>query len=189
MHVRARDLVTFRRKMTFSNMRSRSNELPGGVQVAVSALVPTGSWALPQQGRLGGAAAWELGVPAPASRMRADQRVAYVDQIVSDHAQADPSLHAFGTAVSASAQAMSPLDYADSSFTASSPRLCLPEPAALFQFLPLSTVRVSIRYRNPPDTFVLDCPFLCLRIEPCIGGDQPRNASEHPLMRFNGRQQ
>jgi len=140
---------------------------------------------------------WDVGrcpalgwaVPPPASRTGADERVSYVDQIVSDHAQADPSLHAFGAAVSASAQAVPPFDYADPSFTASSPRLCLPEPAALFQFLPLSTVRISVRYRNPPDTFVLGCPFLCLRIKARIGRDQPRNASENPLVRFNRRQQ
>src|SRR5689334_9105103 len=84
---------------------------------------------------------------------------------------------------------MSPLDYADSSFTASSPRLCLPEPAALFQFLPLGTVRVSVRYRDPLHTFFLGYPFLCLRIEARIGCDQPRNASENPLVRFNRRHQ
>src|SRR4051794_34362983 len=117
------------------------------------------------------------------------QCLSYVDQVVGDHAESDPALYAFGTSVAASAQSMAALDDADTSFAAGSPRLRLPEPAALFELFPLRTMRVSVRHRYPAHTQFLRCSFVCPRIEAGIGCDQPRQATEDSLVRFNGGQQ
>jgi hypothetical protein len=54
---------------------------------------------------------------------------AYVDEVIADHPEPDPSLHSRGSFVAATVQAVPPLEYADSAFAARSPLLPFAEPA------------------------------------------------------------
>ena len=128
-----------------------------------------------------------LGPAARASRSGTSERPPDVDQIVRDHAEADPAFHSFHAAVAAAAQSMPPLEYADAAFAAGSPTLRLLEPAALLQFLALRTVVLRFGTATHLTPLLLNCPFLRLRIEARIGGDQSRHAPEFALVRFHRR--
>jgi hypothetical protein len=60
------------------------------------------------------------------------QGVSDVDQVVGEHAEADPALHPFGTPVTTTVQAMATFDDADPSLTPGSPRLRFLKPATPF---------------------------------------------------------
>src|ERR1700730_14667179 len=54
-----------------------------------------------------------------------------VDEIISDHAEADPALHSGIASVAAAIQTVSPLDHADAPLASGAPFLAVAEPAFL----------------------------------------------------------
>ena len=81
------------------------------------------------------------------------QRSADVDEVVGDHAEPDPALHAGLAPVAAAREAVPALDDADASFAAGAPFLAVAEPA----FLLLASALLALG-RAIGDADALDAP-------------------------------
>src|ERR1017187_3433649 len=79
---------------------------------------------------------------------RFHQCFAKVDQIIGDHAEPNPALHAGVFLVERSSQAVPSFQQADSSLAAGSPLLSFLEPALFLMLAPRGTFGGAIRNRN-----------------------------------------
>src|SRR6516225_7678226 len=112
-----------------------------------------------------------------------------VDQVVGDHAKADPALDAGLASVSAAVQTVPSLDHADAALGAGPPLLPLAEPALLLLALALRALGGAIRDANALDAFGLCGGLVFARVEAGIGGHQVRRAPQPRLMGLDRRHQ
>src|SRR5215467_256808 len=99
------------------------------------------------------------------------QLTTHVDEVIGDNAQAHPSSQARHAAISASCQAMSPFEHADSAFASGSPLLAVLEPASLLQSASFLAVRAPVRYGNVLHSQRLRSSFIGVGIIARIGSD------------------
>src|SRR5262245_37381862 len=112
---------------------------------------------------------WHCGVVPNDSRTTRCQIAPDVDQVVGNHPQPHPALHALQSVVTATGQPVAALDDTDSSFTPRPPLLCSLEPTLLLQSTSFLTARVPVRKRNVLHPQRMGSFFIRLGVETCIG--------------------
>ena len=117
----------------------------------------------------------------------AGEDAADVDEIIADHAESNPALHAAVPFVPATVEPVAALHYADASFTASPPFLPVLEPGLLLFLLPIGALGVAIGNADAFDSLFVRRLFVAGRVEGSIRGDQVRNASQLLLVGFDRR--
>ena len=105
---------------------------------------------------------------------RGGERVADVDQVVGDDAQAHPALDARQALVATAVQAVAALEKTDATLTASAPLLSVAEPAFLFEPLALRTLGGAIGDGDSLDAEGAGRRLVVLGEERGIGGDEIR---------------
>src|ERR1700745_33752 len=113
---------------------------------------------------------------------RGGERVADVDEVVGDDAQADPTLDAGHAFVAAAVEAGPTLEQTDAAFTASTPLLGVAEPALLLEPLALRAPGGAIGNGDSLDALGLGGILVALREEGGIGGDQVGLATQEFLV-------
>src|SRR5438093_3776288 len=83
-----------------------------------------------------------------------------VDEIVADHSEAHPAVHAAVPLVPAPVEAVAALHHTDAAFTPGSPFLPLAKPPLLLGLLPLGALGVAIRNADAFDAFVVRRLFI-----------------------------
>jgi hypothetical protein len=109
-----------------------------------------------------------------------------VDDIIGNHAEADPSLHSDETFVAASVEAISALDHADASLASCAPLLAVAEPAFLLLAFAFGALGRAVRNADASDNPSPSRPPLFCRVECGVRRHQARDASEQGLMRLDG---
>ncbi len=71
-----------------------------------------------------------------------------LDDVVRDHPEANPSLHACKASVPAAIQSMTTLQHADAAFASGPPALPSPEPTRFLKFSPLAAFAAPTRHRD-----------------------------------------
>src|SRR5579883_1289292 len=112
---------------------------------------------------------------------RGGERMADVDQVVGDDAQADPALDAGHAFVAAAVQTMAALEQTDATFTPGAPSLGVAEPAFLLEPLSLSALGGAIGNGHSLDAPSLSGILVSLREEGGIGGDEVGLAAQELL--------
>src|SRR5437867_2513385 len=110
---------------------------------------------------------------------------AEIDDVVGDHAEADPALHSDKALVTAAVEPVAALDHADASLAAGAPLLTIAEPALLLLALAFGAFGRAIGNADPLDSFRFRCRLVLIGIERRIGRDQSRRASQQGSMRVN----
>ena len=113
-----------------------------------------------------------------------------VDEIISDHTEADPALHSGIAFVAAAIETVSPLDHADATLASGAPFLAVAEPAFLLLAFALRALGGAIGNADALDALGFRCSLIFGRVETGIGRHQARRAPQRCLMRFDrGNQQ
>src|ERR1700730_14262323 len=101
-----------------------------------------------------------------------------VDQIVGDHAEANPSVHAVDAMVATAAQAVTTFEHTDATFAADAPALAATEPVLALICAPRGRLGAATRQDHASDTAVGGGLFVGRRAEAAITGDQIRGTTE-----------
>ena len=91
---------------------------------------------------------------------RGDKAVTDVDEIVSDHAEADKAPHSIGSLIAAAMDAMSAFQNADTTFTAGAPFHGFPEPPLFLTLPALLTFGGLAGNRYPLDAHLFSLGFI-----------------------------
>src|SRR5450631_4457338 len=86
------------------------------------------------------------------SFLSADENLADIDQVIADHAESNPALHAAIALVQTAVEPVAALHHADAPFTTGPPVLPVTEPGFLLLFLPLRALGVAIGNADPFDS-------------------------------------
>ena len=100
-----------------------------------------------------------------------------VDEVVGDHAEPDPALHAGIAFVAAAVEPVSPFDHADAPLASGPPFLAVAEPALLLLALALGALGGAIGNADAFDALAFAAPH-SWRSRTRVGRDQTRRASE-----------
>src|SRR5262245_53923757 len=98
-----------------------------------------------------------------------------VDQIVGDHAESNPSIHSVLATIATPIQSVSPLQDADSTFTARLPLLGLSKPSRLLHSAKQKILRRPVRNRDVFHAHLLDSSLLSWRMKRCVCCNKIRN--------------
>src|SRR5579863_2236752 len=130
-------------------------------------------------------------VGAASALARGREGVADVDEVVGDHAQADPALDAGHALVTAAVQAMATFEETDATLTSGAPFLGVAEPAFLLESLSFSTpFGRAVGDGDSLDALSLGGASIALREEGGISGEQMRHATQElPMYLKGGKQQ
>src|SRR5262249_11785610 len=109
-------------------------------------------------------------------------RAADVDDVVGDHAEADPALHSDKALVAAAAEPMPAFDDADAPFAAGAPLLAVAEPALLLLAPAFRALGRAVGDADAFDTLRLRGGLVSVGIERGIRRDQAGRASQQDLM-------
>src|SRR5437870_4572150 len=107
----------------------------------------------------------------------------HVDEVVTDDAESNPTVHPVVAFVPAAIESMTPLDHADAPFATGSPFLPIAEPALLLLLLPLRALGGAIGNADALDSFFVRRLFVAGRVEGRIGRNQARGSPQLPLVR------
>jgi hypothetical protein len=107
-----------------------------------------------------------------------------IDQVISDHAESYPSFHPGVSFVTASTQSVPAFEYADSSFTTSSPLLSFAEPALFLMSAPFRTLGGTIGNGKTLYAHVLNLLFSLRGVEAGVAGNHGRNPMKALLVDF-----
>src|SRR5262245_40285239 len=108
-------------------------------------------------------------------------RTADVDDVVGDHAEADPALHSDEAFVTAAVEPMSALDHADASLAAGAPLLTVAEPALLLLTFAFRAPGRAIGNADAFDALCLCGRLVLVGVECGIRRHQARRASQQGL--------
>ena len=100
-----------------------------------------------------------------------------IDQVIGDHPEADPALHAIVAAITTSIEAMSPLAYTDASFASRAPSLPVAEPWLLLFTFAGGVLAVVIWDADPLHALRSRGGFVFRRGEAGVRGNEPGNAA------------
>src|SRR5687767_11916912 len=109
-----------------------------------------------------------------------------VHQIVSDHAEADPAVHAVVTMVTTAVESMSAFQDTDAPLAADAPPLSPPEPALALVCAPRERLRATMRQHDSADAAGRRGPFVGRRAEAAITGREIGCASKDRLVAIQG---
>src|ERR1700680_112090 len=110
-----------------------------------------------------------------------------VHQIVSDHTEADPAVHAVDAMVATAAKAMATFEHTDAAFAPDAPALAAAEPVLALIGTPRGRLGTATRQDHASDTAVGGGLFVGRRAEGAIAGGQIRRAAEDRLMPIQRR--
>src|SRR5258708_11851583 len=110
-----------------------------------------------------------------------------VHEIVGDHAEADPAVHAVDAMIATAAQAMATFEHTDATFTADAPPLPATEPALTFERAPRWRLRATARQHHATDAAAGRGLFIGRGAEAPIAGGEIRGAAEDHLMPIHRR--
>src|SRR5262249_29663525 len=88
-----------------------------------------------------------------------------IDEVVGDHAEADPAIHSDRSLVAATAKAVSPLDHADSPLASGAPLLAVTEPALFLLAFAFKAFGRAIGNADALDALRLRSSFIAGGIE------------------------
>ena len=108
-----------------------------------------------------------------------------IDQVVSNHAEADPSFHSSVSFVTASTQSVPAFEYADSSFATGSPLLSFAEPALLLISAAFRALGGTIGNGKALYPHALNLRFSLRGVEAGIAGDHGGNPVKALLVYFH----
>src|SRR5947208_7117024 len=99
-----------------------------------------------------------------------------VDDIVGDHTESDPAVHADITFVAAAVETVATLDHTDASLTSDAPLLSVAEPALPLLTLAFGALGRAIGNADAPDAFGLRGRLIPERVESGVRCHQARRA-------------
>src|SRR5215470_15911747 len=102
----------------------------------------------------------------------------HIDEIVGDHSESDPSVHAILTSIATSIQSMPAFQNADSALTTCSPLLTLSKPPRLLNLPKSKILGRTIGNGNVSDAHLPDSDFVRWRMKRCVSRYQVGNLSE-----------
>src|SRR5260370_26498840 len=117
--------------------------------------------------------------------LRLSQGVADVDEVVSDHAEPDPALHASIALVPGAVEPVPSLDDADAPLATGAPFLPFAEPALLLLALALEALGSAVGNADALDAELFGLRFVLGRVEGGVRRHQVRRAPELCLMGFD----
>src|ERR1035441_8988566 len=123
------------------------------------------------------------------SFLPAGEDPADIDEVIADHTEPDPALHAALPLVAAAVEPVAALHHADAPFTTGPPFLAVAEPGFLLFPLPFGALGVAIGNADPLDTLFVRRLFIAGGVEARVARDQARDASQLLLVRLDSRNQ
>jgi hypothetical protein len=97
-----------------------------------------------------------------------------LNQIVGNHTEPDPALHAVESTIQAAPHPVSPFQGADAPLASGSPPLPTTKPTLPIKSFAFRTLGLLIRHRKPPHSHGAGSFFILLRVEPRIPSHQRR---------------
>src|SRR6266436_5078845 len=110
-----------------------------------------------------------------------------INQIISDHAQADPALHASITAITTAIQPVTPFEHTDTPLRPGSPLLSSPEGAFLLMATSFGALGRAVGHGDLLHSHHFQFALVRSRVERCIGGHHVGNTSELLLVLLQQR--